>query len=109
MISKLLIITTLVAVLFTAMGCSKRESTPATTKIASTESINTTGSNAIAVTRRTVVYGLDITGSYAFLQAGFDQAAQTLMNEAQPNDTWYFRYITNKSYSDRAAILTVQF
>ena len=56
---------------------------------------------------RTIVYTVDITGSYIFAGPAFGTAAREFERNARPNDIWYFRVLTNSSYSDRAAVLSV--
>jgi len=56
---------------------------------------------------RNVVVGIDITGSYALLEQALPLAAEFFVANAQPGDTWTFRWIERESYSDRAVIPVV--
>ena len=77
-----------------ASGCSRRASA--------------TMEHATASPARWIVYEIDITGSYTMPRQALDQAAQEVLHSAVPGDTWFFRYLHNKSYNDHAAILTLR-
>jgi hypothetical protein len=57
---------------------------------------------------RIIVYVIDATGSYGFVGQALDKAATEVERNAQPGDTWFFRWVTNASYSDAAAIFTLR-
>jgi hypothetical protein len=57
---------------------------------------------------RVVVVGFDRTGSYALAAEGRRQVADVLVRSACPGDTWYFRWISNDSFSDRNIIFTLR-
>ncbi len=63
---------------------------------------------AAAPRRSWVVYLIDATGSYTLPRQALDKAAEEFGHSARPGDQWFFRIITNRSYSDRAAVLTVR-
>ncbi len=52
---------------------------------------------------RRVVVGRDRTGSYALRDQARHLEAELFVRNAQPGDTWIFRWIERFSYSDRAA------
>lgn len=58
---------------------------------------------------RTVVVGIDRSGSYSLTGAGIEQIARLLERVACPGDTWYLRWIEEDSYRASAAIHTVAF
>lgn len=58
--------------------------------------------------RKTVVVGIDRSGSYtALLPAAMPQVATLLRSRSCPGDVWMFRWIATDSYSDREIIFTV--
>jgi len=57
---------------------------------------------------KTVVVGLDKTGSYDIAAAGREQAARLVLASAEPGDTWFFRWIERDSYNVQAAIFTLR-
>jgi len=65
-----------------------------------------TATEATAV--RWIVYGLDATGSYALVSQAQEYAAQQLARDSRPGDVWFFRRISDRSYDESAAILTVR-
>lgn len=56
---------------------------------------------------RYVIYALDVTGSYAFAETSARQAGDAVQRHAQPGDVWFLRKIDDRSYSDRASIMTL--
>lgn len=91
---------TLVGIL--AAGCGPRTAGPVPKPAA--EARQTQGGSC----PRVVVAGLDRTGSYALAAAGRRQVAEVILRFACPGDVWYVRWISNDSYSDRNAILTLR-
>lgn len=83
-----------------ASGCSPRVSGAAQP--------NEAPPSRCAVTR-TVVVGLDRSGSYSLAGRGAAQVATLLDRAACPGDTWYLRWIEEDSYQSGAAITTVAF
>jgi hypothetical protein len=57
---------------------------------------------------KTVVVGLDKTGSYDIAKAGREQTARLLFSSACQCDVWYFRWIERNSYNDSASIFTLR-
>jgi hypothetical protein len=55
-----------------------------------------------------IVYVIDATGSYNFVGQALNKAAAEVERNAQPGDVWFFRWVTNASYSDSAAIFTLR-
>ncbi len=63
-----------------------------------------TAAKQVSHNPRMVVLGIDRTGSYALRDQALPMAAKFFLVNAQPGDTWIFRWIERHSYSDRAAI-----
>jgi hypothetical protein len=58
----------------------------------------------VSETKRNVLVGIDVTGSYVLLDQALPLAAEFFFSNAKPGDTWTFRWIEKNSYSDRAVI-----
>ncbi len=58
---------------------------------------------------RTVVVGIDRSGSYALTGGGIEAVARLLERAGCPADIWYLRYIEEDSFRASAAIHTVAF
>lgn len=88
--------------LFAATGCTS------TDVAAGSPSASTTAESRCAVPR-TVVVGIDRSGSYALVSDGIAQVARILDRTACPDDIWYLRWIEADSYGPAAAITTITF
>jgi hypothetical protein len=65
---------------------------------------NLSKSGTAVTSNRSVLVGIDVTGSYSLLPQALPLVAEFFVMNAQPGDTWIFRWIERSSYSDRAAI-----
>lgn len=63
-------------------------------------------SDSTPIKPRSIVVGLDKTGSYALADAGRAQVAR-LIHTARPGDKWFIRWIQERSYADNAILFTL--
>lgn len=57
---------------------------------------------------RVIAVGIDVTGSHVLRDKAPAVLSEVFEASARPGDTWVIRQISQASYSDRAALLTIQ-
>jgi len=104
-IAKLIALPLLAVTVMAMGGCSRSNQRAASASAAPAQAATTAGH---LKGHRVVVYVIDATGSYNFVGQALSKAATEVERNAQPGDVWFFRWITNASYSDSTAVFALR-